>query len=148
MIKVVDGDTIWVDNGGRVKIRTIGLDTPEAVDPREPVQCFGREASAQAKIILGGQQVYLETDPSQDVIDKYGRTPAYVWTASGRLFNLDMIADGYAHEYTCYVPYRYQADFKAAENDARTQERGLWSPSACAAQRNLGQGVPRGREAR
>jgi micrococcal nuclease len=88
-------------------------DTPEAVDPREPVQCFGREASAQAKIILGGQQVYLETDPSQDVIDKYGRTLAYVWTASGRLFNLDMTADGYAHEYTCYVPYRYQADFKA-----------------------------------
>jgi endonuclease YncB( thermonuclease family) len=52
--------------------------------------------------------------PARDVIDKYGRTLAYVWTASGRLFNLDMTADGYAHEYTCYVPYRYQADFKAA----------------------------------
>ena len=64
---------------------------------------------------------------------RYGRTLAYVWTVSGLLFNLDMTADGYAHEYTCYVPYRYQADFKAAENDARTQERGLWSPSACAA---------------
>ena len=44
-----------------------------------------------------------------------------------------MIADGYAHEYTYYVPYRYQADFKTAENDARAQERGLWSPDACAA---------------
>ena len=74
----------------------IGLDTPETVDPRKPVQCFGREASAQAKTILGGQSVYLETDPSQDTIDKYGRTLAYVWTTSGRLFNLDMIADGYA----------------------------------------------------
>jgi len=111
----------------------IGLDTPEVVDPRKPVQCFGREASAQAKTILGGQQVYLETDPSQDSIDKYGRTLAYVWTESGRLFNLDMIADGYAHEYTYDLPYRYQADFKAAENDARTHERGLWSPGACAA---------------
>ena len=78
--KVVDGDTIWVDNGGRMKIRMIGLDTPETVDPRKPVQCFGREASAQAKTILGGQQVYLETDPSQDSVDKYGRTLAYVWT--------------------------------------------------------------------
>jgi micrococcal nuclease len=97
------------------------------------VQCFGREASAQATTILGGQSVYLETDPSQDSIDKYGRTLAYVWTESGRLFNLDMIAHGFAHEYTYDLPYRYQQDFKAAENDARTQERGLWSPNACAA---------------
>ena len=57
VIKVVDGDTIWVDNHGkRQKIRMIGLDTPESVDPRKPVQCFGKEASAQAKTILGGQQ--------------------------------------------------------------------------------------------
>ena len=133
VIKVVDGDTIWVDNGGRMKIRMIGLDTPESVDPRKPVQCFALEASAQAKTILGGQSVYLETDPSQATFDKYRRTLAYVWTTSGRLFNLDMIADGYAFEYTYDLPYRYQQDFKAAENDARTQERGLWSPSTCAA---------------
>lgn len=134
VIKVVDGDTIWVDNNGkRQKIRMIGLDTPESVDPRKPVQCFALEASAQAKTILGGQSVYLETDPSQDTVDKYGRTLAYVWTESGRLFNLDMIADGYAHEYTYDLPYRYQPDFRVAERDARTQERGLWSPNACAA---------------
>ena len=71
VLKVVDGDTIHVDaNGQKLKIRMIGLDTPEVVDPRKPVQCFGGEASAQAKTILGGQQVYLEIDPSQDTIDK------------------------------------------------------------------------------
>ena len=144
--KVVDGDTIWVDhNGQRLKIRMIGLDTPETVDPRKPVQCFALEASARAKTILGGQSVYLETDPSQDAVDGFGRTLAYVWTESGRLFNLDMIADGYAFEYTYDLPYRYQADFKAAENDARTQERGLWSPNACPATR-LGQVAPGERE--
>jgi micrococcal nuclease len=74
--------------------------------------------------------VYLETDPSQDTVDKYGRTLAYVWVG-GHLYNLDMIANGYAHEYTYYVPYRYQAEFKAAENNARTNELGLWSPTAC-----------------
>ncbi|SRR5258705_6807914 len=132
--KVVDGDTIWVDNNGkRQKIRMIGLDTPESVDPRKPVQCFALEASAQAKTILGGQSVYLETDPSQNSVDRYGRTLAYVWTASGRLFNLDMITDGFAVEYTYDLPHRYPQDFKATENDARTQERGLWSPGACPA---------------
>ena len=134
VVKVVDGDTIHVNaNGQRLKIRMIGLDTPETVDPRKPVQCFGREASAQAKTILGGQLVYLEIDPSQDTIDRHGRTLAYVWTSSGRLFNLDMIADGYAYEYTYDLPYRYQADFKAAEADASANDRGLWSPNTCAA---------------
>jgi len=130
--KVVDGETIWVDNNGEsLKIRMIGLDTPETVDPRKPVQCFGLEASAQAKTILADQSVYLETDPSQGTFDKYGRTLAYVWTASGRLYNLDMITDGFAFEYTYDLPYRYQADFKTAEDDARLQSRGLWSPGAC-----------------
>jgi micrococcal nuclease len=40
------------------------------------MQCFGLEASAQAKTILGGQSVYLETDPSQDTVNKYGGTLA------------------------------------------------------------------------
>ena len=132
VLKVVDGDTINVSANG------------QAQDPhdRPGHSRDGRSAKAgavlwqrlaQAKTILGGQSVYLETDPSQDTIDKYGRTLAYVWTESGRLFNLDMIADGYAFEYTYDLPYRYRQDFKAAEGDARTQERGLWSPGACAA---------------
>ena len=124
--KVVDGDTIWVDNNGqRLKIRMIGLDIPETLDPREPVQCFGVEASAQAKTILGGQSVYLETDPSQDTVDRFGRTLAYVWTASGRLFNLDMITDGCAFEYTYDLPYRYQADFKAAVRFSAISEQAM-----------------------
>jgi hypothetical protein len=35
-----------------MKIRMIGLDTPETVDPRKPLQCFGLETSAQAKTNL------------------------------------------------------------------------------------------------
>jgi micrococcal nuclease len=95
--------------------------------------CFGLEASSQAQTILGGESVYLESDPSQYSVDKYGRTLAYVWTESGRLANLDMIADGFAFEYTYDLPFRYEKAFQAAENDARAQERGLWSPNACAA---------------
>ena len=66
VLKVVDGDTIHVDaNGQRLKIRMIGLDTPETVDPRKPVQCFGREASAQAKTILGGQRCTWRPTPAR-----------------------------------------------------------------------------------
>ena len=129
MVRVVDGDTVVV--APDTTVRLIGIDTPETVDPRKPVQCFGREASAYAHLLLDGRSVWLEYDPSQGRLDKYRRTLAYVWMPDGRLFNEVMIADGYAHEYTYDLPYRYQATFIAAERAARESDRGLWSPTTC-----------------
>ena len=44
VVRVVDGDTADVDLVGQtVRLRLIGMDTPETVDPRTSVQCFGRE---------------------------------------------------------------------------------------------------------
>lgn len=134
--RVIDGDTVWVKTeGGDSKIRLIGVDTPELVDPRSPVECFAREASDYTKSTLTGQLVYLENDPTQDSIDRYGRRLAYVWTLDGRLLNFDLINEGYATEYTYGTPYRYQQQFRDAEAAAAAQERGLWSPKTCAAQR-------------
>jgi micrococcal nuclease len=42
-----------------------------------------------------------------------------------------MIAEGYGHEYTYDVPYKYQSEFKAAEDAARKGEKGLWAPGVC-----------------
>ncbi len=42
-----------------------------------------------------------------------------------------MLHDGFAAEYTYDLPYRYQADFQAAETDARSRSRGLWAASTC-----------------
>jgi micrococcal nuclease len=129
VVRVVDGDTINVSNGDT--LRLIGMDTPEVVDPRKPVQCFGVEASRHAHALLDGESVSLEYDPSQGRLDKYGRTLAYVWMADGQLFNELMIREGYAHEYTYNTPYKYQARFRAAEAAARQTKRGLWSSSTC-----------------
>lgn len=129
---VVDGDTLDLNmDGKRVRVRLIGINTPETVDPRRAVECFGKEASNRAKEILSGKWVSVESDPSQDAYDKYGRKLLYVYTADGTLFNQQMIADGYAYEYTYRYPYKYQQEFKAAEHDARTHERGLWAPTTC-----------------
>jgi len=133
--RVVDGDTMDVTlEGQTVRVRLIGIDTPETVDPRQPIECFGREASAQAHALLDGQTVFLEEDPSQDSVDQYGRALRYVWMADGRLFNLEMVAQGYAFEYTYDVPYKYQVQFKQAERDAREQQLGLWAPTTCGGQ--------------
>jgi len=131
VVKVVDGDTIDVSvNGEKIRVRLIGLDTPEIVDPRKPVQCFGREASEKAHEILDGTSVRLEMDPSQGDLDKYGRTLAYVFLKDWTNFAELMITEGYGHEYTYNLPYRYQAEFKAAEAEAREEKKGLWA-GAC-----------------
>jgi len=131
VVDVVDGDTLKVDMPERTTIRVIGIDTPETVDPRKPVECFGRAASQRAHELLDGRRVTLEYDASQGREDRYGRTLAYVWLPDGRSFEQTMLAEGYGHEYTYDVPYRYQRAYKAAEADARAYERGLWRPGVC-----------------
>lgn len=132
VVDVVDGDTIKVTvRGELVTIRIIGLDTPETVDPRKPVQCFGKEASDRAKTLLTGKKVSLTPDPTQDDTDKYGRLLRYVTLEDGTDYGLKMIADGYAHEYTYNVPYERQVAYQQAEKDASASERGLWAPTSC-----------------
>ncbi|MEX0931857.1 MAG: thermonuclease family protein [Candidatus Paceibacterota bacterium] len=132
VIKVVDGDTLAVSiEGISTTIRLIGLDTPETVDPRKPVQCFGVEASNKAKELLTGQNVKLEYDTSQGTYDKYDRLLTYVYLPDGRLFNKLMIAEGYGYEYTYAIPYKYQKEFKEAELFAQENKKGLWAEGVC-----------------
>jgi len=130
--RVVDGDTIDIAQGGQVmRVRLIGINTPETVDPRRPVECFGKEASLHAQAVLEGQWVHVERDDTQDVYDKYGRLLAYIYLSDRTLFNKQMIADGYAYEYTYRVPYKFQKEFKEAERSAREERKGLWAPGIC-----------------
>jgi len=133
ILKVVDGDTAEVDIYGQKRtVRFIGMDTPEVVDPRKTVQCFGREASSKGHELLEGKSVQLEYDPVVGEIDKYGRTLAYVILPSGEMYNQKMIAEGYAHEYTYQSQvYKYQTQFKVAQNAAEAGQLGLWNPSTC-----------------
>lgn len=132
VVSVVDGDTVKLNIDGTTQtLRLIGMDTPETVDPRKPVQCFGKEASNKAKELLTGRSVRIETDASQGTLDKYGRTLAYIFRDDGLFYNKYMIEQGFAHEYTYNIPYKYQLEFKAAEKSARENQMGLWSPNTC-----------------
>ncbi len=133
--RVVDGDTVVVlINGVSEKIRLIGVDTPETVDPRKKVQCFGKEASGFTKSLLENKTVRLEADASQGDRDKYGRLLRYVFLEDGMLVNKKIISEGYGHEYTYRLPYQYQIDFKNAERIARESQKGLWASGACGLQ--------------
>lgn len=130
--RVIDGDTFDVEiDGNTERIRLIGVDTPETVDPREPVQCFGKEASERTNQLIEGKRVTLETDSSQGERDRYGRLLRHVFLSDGRNLGLVLIGEGYAHEYTFSTAYRYQQAFKDAEKLARENELGLWADGTC-----------------
>lgn len=130
VVRVVDGDTIVVRLGGRdERIRYIGVDTPETVKPRTPVQCFGKEASAANKRLVEGRTVRLVTDVEER--DRYGRLLAYVYRAPDRVFvNERLVRDGYASPMTIPPNVRFADRFAALAREAREHGRGLWS--ACA----------------
>lgn len=132
VVKVIDGDTVIVlIDGKNETLRLIGIDTPEMVDPRKPVQCFAKEASEKAKNTLTGQKVRLESDQTQGDKDKYNRLLRYIFLADGTSFNKMMIEQGFAHEYTYNLPYKYRDEYISAQKNAKANDLGLWAPDAC-----------------
>lgn len=135
VLSVTDGDTIRVSIDGRsVPVRYIGMNAPETVDPRQPVQCFGKEASDANKRLVGGKFVELEKDVSErDVFDRLLR---YVYVdVAGRgavMVNEELVRGGFAAATTYPPDVKYQERLRAAEGEARAAGAGLWG-SACGA---------------
>lgn len=126
VVAVIDGDTIDVDlgDGNMQRIRYIGIDTPETSDPNKPVECFSKEATSKNKELVENAVVGLEKDVSET--DRYGRLLRYVYL--GDLFvNQVLVKEGYAHASSYPPDVKYQEQFRKAEQEAREQNKGLWS---------------------
>ncbi|MER3395920.1 MAG: hypothetical protein C4318_00415 [Acidimicrobiia bacterium] len=126
VVRAIDGDTIDVraaGGGAIIRVRLIGIDTPETKDPRRPVECFGEEA-AKFTSRLVGKLVRLEFDVER--VDRYGRTLAYVYLSDGTFFNLLLVEEGYALPYTVPPNVRHADQFVEAARRAREAGKGLW----------------------
>ena len=124
--RVIDGDTIELINGDR--LRYIGIDTPEEVDPRKPVQCFAKEAANENKALVENKSIIFYKDISER--DKYGRWLGFVYLNDGTFVNRKLIQEGLAFAYP-YKPDTSHADeFQKVEAQARQAQLGLWK--ACA----------------
>ncbi|MDO8466588.1 MAG: thermonuclease family protein [bacterium] len=119
--RVIDGDTIEIEGGQRV--RYIGIDTPETVDPRKPVQCFGKEASVRNKELVEGKRIRLEKDITDT--DRYGRLLRYVYVGDD-FINLKLVSGGFASSYTYPPDVKHQSQFIEAQRVARDNNLGLW----------------------
>jgi micrococcal nuclease len=142
VVRVVDGDTLVVEVlevmdgpgagdpplGEEVRLRLIGIDTPESVKPNSPVECFGKEASAAAEALLEDQEVVLVKDVEER--DGFDRLLRYVYLGA-EMANARLVVNGYATAYTYPPNVRHSEFFVDLERQARESERGLWSPDTC-----------------
>jgi micrococcal nuclease len=129
VVRVVDGDTVDLDVGGRVeRFRLIGLDTPESVHPDRPVEFYAKEASLFARNLLEGESVYVRDGPQKT--DHFGRRLAYVFRAPDGLFvNLEIVRQGYGRVMQVKEPFEHLDLFLHYERVALGSHKGIWSPA-------------------
>ena len=133
--RVVDGDTLVLENGERVRL--IGIDTPEMHESDklnrdasrskldvEAIKQLGRISYGFTKKLVEGKRVKLEFD--QERYDKYKRILAYVYLADGTFVNAKIVQEGYASLMTYPPNVRYADLFLKLYQEARTNRRGLW----------------------
>lgn len=122
VVRVIDGDTIEIE--GKIKVRYIGVNTPELHDPRKPIECFGQTASDENKKLVEGKEVYIQKDISET--DKFKRLLRYVWV--GDIFVNDyLVRQGFAQVSTFPPDVKFQQQFIEAQTEAKENKRGLWS---------------------
>lgn len=125
VVRVIDGDTIEIENG--LKVRYIGIDTPETKDPHEPVGCYGHEAYLKNQELVANKQVTLEKDVSET--DRYGRLLRYVYV-DGIMVNEQLVKEGFAKAVSYPPDIKHQDLFSNAERLAQYKKAGLWG-EAC-----------------
>ena len=129
--RVVDGDTLLLSNG--IRVRLMGIDTPETVKPGSEVEPFGPEASAFTKEAVArvGNRVYIRQDC--DRFDKYGRNLAFVYlgesdSANVIFLNEELVRAGLAK---AIMTFNYSMSIKRrlykAQKEAIDNRRGIWS---------------------
>lgn len=123
IVSITDGDTVrMLVEGRELRVRLIGLDTPEL---RDPLECFGPEATAALEALAPpGTEVGYAYD--RDPQDRYERELMYLFAADGTLINLELVEQGYAEALLVEPNDRYWPELQAAERTAREAGRGLW----------------------
>lgn len=131
---VYDGDTIEVENIGRVRL--LGIDAPEVKGSERdrfyqhnfqisPATLRSVARQASHFVIRHSRNQIVRLEFGQDRIDSYGRTLAYVYLPDGRLLNQLLIEEGLAAVFR-RADFELKDQFMAAEAVARNNRRGLW----------------------
>jgi micrococcal nuclease len=122
VVAAADGDTIRLDSGERV--RYLGIDTPELGNERVAPQAFAAQAAERNRQLVAGKSVQLETDAEDR--DRFGRLLRHVWL-DNELIAATLIREGLGFAQLVPPNSKHRERLEAAEQEARSAQRGLWS---------------------
>lgn len=123
VVNVIDGDTIDVmQNSQKVRVRYIGMDTPEPYRDGKPA-CYSHEATLANKKMVEGKQVRLVADNEDK--DKYGRSLRYVYVGD-TFVNAVLVQDGFARTLSIQPNTTHKKEFAEYEAKAKEEAKGMW----------------------
>lgn len=135
IVRVVDGDTLVLDDGSKVRLQ--GIDAPESSACQklyadlgkigggspDAMLALGRLATEHARSLAEGKRCWLEWEHGGSV-DIHDRPLVYAHLEDGTVLNAAMVADGYARVY--HRQFRYRQHYLGLQDGARQAEKGLW----------------------
>jgi micrococcal nuclease len=113
--RVIDGDTIELEDGR--KVRLLGIDAPE-----KGKRCY-EEAKERLRQLVEGKKVILEKDMKDE--DVFGRLLRYVFV-NDTFVNLELVKEGYAYAYIIDPNAKYTSEIEEAEELAKLERRCIW----------------------
>lgn len=114
VLRVIDGDTIVVDNHGyEMHVRLLRINTPEKNEPGF------QQAKAYLQQLIGRRRVRLAFERDKPEKDRYGRMLCYVWLNDGTLLNAAMVQAGHSKFVTRFGRGRYAHWFEQAEAESQ-----------------------------
>jgi micrococcal nuclease len=122
VVHVVDGDTVVLANGQRVRL--LGIDAPEMEHEGKPADFLAHKSKKFLAELVQGKRVRLEYDRLR--YDRYGRILAYLFLLDGTNVSREMVREGLAHVYTVPPNMRFREELLAAQRQAINARRGIW----------------------
>jgi endonuclease YncB( thermonuclease family) len=120
--KVLDGDTVTLTDGRR--IRLIGINTPELEHPPRPEEPLAQDAKIRLEALVRKSPVFLQQGSQPK--DHYGRTLGHLFTADGSNIIVQLLQAGAGFQ-VAIPPNLAHADcYAEAQAHARSSQAGVW----------------------
>ena len=126
--KCIDGDTArFILNGEEIKVRFLGIDTPETKHPTKGEEPFGKKASNYTcNKLTKAEKIEIEYDEKSNKLDRYDRHLAWVFV-DDKLLQNELVKKGYAEVKYLYGNYKYADILKESEEKAKKNKVGIYS---------------------
>ena len=126
VVGVTDGVTIDVQVDERVlQVRYLGVEVPEADPFPGDAPTLHERALQFNRFLVEGRTVDLEKGNVES--DASGRLLRYVYV-DGEMVNMALLTNGYATVASFPPDFKHSTSFAVAEEGARREGRGYWSP--------------------